>query len=108
MKKTIRAWIHPSPATLPAAVSAPPTPSARPSARETCTCLRYALLASAAGFVPCPAACTHPAAGPAKRPAAATAISSGARSGSARSRRQRGSGSCSGTLMSVASAMKEI
>jgi len=32
----------------------------------------------------------------------------GARSGSARIRRQRRSGSCSGTLMSVASAMKEI
>src|SRR6266540_547364 len=86
MKNTIRLWIHSKATRSGAAVIAPPTPSAPPSRRARRTCFFNAICASSAGVWPAPAALTHSAACGPKRSAAARAMYSGARSGSARMR----------------------
>ncbi len=70
----------------------PPTPSARPSTRESRTFFLKASLASDSGEWPTPATCTQRSAGSANRSAAASAMYSGARSGLAAIRFHSGSG----------------
>src|SRR5829696_8523966 len=82
----MRLWIQSSATRSGAAVIAPPIPSAPPSSRARRTCFLNAIRASFSGVWPGPAMRTHSAAWGPKRSAAASAMYSGARSGSARTR----------------------
>src|SRR5919107_5040556 len=82
----MRLWIHRSATTSGAAVKTPPMPSAPPSSRASRTCFLNAIRASSDCVWPAPAVRTHSSACGPNRSAAASAMYSGARSGSARMR----------------------
>src|ERR671924_1097062 len=84
----MRLWIQISATMSGATVNAPPRPSRPPSSRASRTCFRYAIRASFFGLCPGPAIRTHSSASGPKWSAAASAMYSGARAGSARIRFQ--------------------
>src|SRR5215210_3086801 len=102
----MRLWIHSSATMSGASVRAPPTPSAPPSRRASLTCFLNALRASSSGEWPGPAIRTHSSACGPKRSAAASAMYSGARSGSASRRSHSRCGGRSSCSISVPAAMR--
>src|SRR5829696_4781110 len=95
MKNTSRDWIQAAAARSGMTVTNPPTPVAAPPKRASAACLRFAICASSAGecaYMRLRSA-THAAAAGAWRSDAASAMYSGARTGSARKRSQSDGGS---------------
>ena len=91
MKNTIRDWIQAAAARSGIAVTMPPTPVAAPPKRASDAWRRFAICASSAGECAYMRlrSSTHAAAAGAWRSAAASAMYSGARAGSARNRSHR-------------------
>ena len=86
----------------------PPIPSAPPSIRASRTCFFIAMRASSACVWPGPAIRTHSSACGPNRSAAASAMYSGARSGSARMRSQTRFGGCSmGSISAISDTARE-